>query len=150
LPIRPSKSLSYFVPPPPLGWAVIGSFSVADWYAARRILDKRNIVARMGNAVDESGQSIQLLVPAGNLAYAQALLAGGIHSMAEVEPRPGGFPVIVAGMPQQQEAEVPFANPVHADLSPRQITNYNLVLVIAWAALIAVVFLTAVLLFLPT
>jgi hypothetical protein len=136
--------LSYFVPPPPVGWAVAGVFSVSEWHVARVILAKRGILARIGNAVDETGHTVELLVPAAQEAYARSLLAGGIHQVAGPAKGTGGFPVLVANDPPQPSTEIPFANPVPTGLSPRQIMTYNIVVVFLWLLLIFVVLLIAV------
>jgi hypothetical protein len=139
-------SLSYFVPPPPIGWAIVGAFSASEWHAVRVILSKRNIMARIGNAVDETGHTIELLVPIGNETYARSLLAGGIRSPREETPPTSGFPVVMAtpAEPAQAPPTLPFADPIPAGLTPSQVTNYNIVLVLAWILLIFVLLLIAV------
>jgi hypothetical protein len=134
-------SLSYFVPPPPVGWAVIGAYSTAGWHSARCILAKRDIMARIGESLDETGHTVQLLVPVGNEAYARSLLAGGVPTVVGEGQTPGGFPVVVANQPPAA-ADVPFATPVHRGLSPGQILAYNLFLVLFWLILIGVALLT--------
>jgi hypothetical protein len=134
-------SLSYFVPPPPVGWAVVGTFSTAEWHTARCILAKRDIMARIGESGDETGHIVQLLVPAGNEAYARSLLAAGVPTSAGMSQRPRGFPVTVAEQ-SRDEVDVPFATPIHQGLSPRQTLVYNLLLVFFWLILIVVAILT--------
>jgi len=138
------QSLSYFVPPPPPGWAVVGAYSASELHSASALLAKRDIIARMGNAVDETGRAIELLVPAGNQAYAKALLAGGIHRVAKISKVPRGFPLSIEPEPPPEPAAIPFAEPVRPGLSPRQILLYNLMLVALWLLLIFVLLLIAI------
>ena len=136
--------LSYFVPPPPAGWAVVGVFTASEWHVARVILAKRGVLARIGNTVDETGHTVELLVPEGHEAYARSLLAGGIQVVAGPAKGTGGFPVSVVNDPPSPSTEIPFANPVHAGLSPRQKLLYNVLLVFLWLVLIGVFLLIAV------
>jgi hypothetical protein len=122
------------------------------------ILTKHDIIARMGNSVDETGHTIEMLVPASQEAYARSLLAGAIDSAAEVEQRTGGFPVVVANVSSADSA-IPLANPVgpfpvgarpvRPRLSRRQVWTYNIILVWCVVALILILFLTAMAFFLP-
>jgi hypothetical protein len=123
-------------------------YSAAEWHTARTVLGRRNIIARMGNSVDDTGRTIELLVPVGNAEYARSLLEGGIHSVAGVGQAPEGFPISVV-TENPSETSIPFANPVDPGLSPRQILTYNIVLVFLVLVLILVVILTGLAFLLP-
>jgi hypothetical protein len=112
------------------------------------LLTRRNIIARMGNAVDETGHTIEMLVPAGNAAYARSLLADPVHSVVGVDARPGGFPVSMADKPQGIQ-EVPFANPVGPGLTPREVLPYNILLAFSWLALIVILIVLVLSFLLP-
>ena len=144
-------ALSYFVPPPPVGWAVAGSFSASEWHAANRLLANRSITARMGSAVLGSS-NVELLVPLSNAEYARFLLAKAIPSPQKQEKATGGFPMVPMGAEfaaRLEPTEIPFADALPPRLTPRQLQNYNIFLVLLWLALIVVVILTVLACFIP-
>jgi hypothetical protein len=153
LPTTNPQSLSYFVPPPPVGWAVVGAFSASDWHSARRLLAKRDIVARMGKSTDDTGQSIEMLVPASQESYARSLLAGVTDSVPELEQKTRRLPVVITHAPPSTDSPVPVANPVRPlpvaplpvrpRLSRLQIWAYNIIIVLCVLVLIGTLGLLA-------
>jgi serine/threonine protein kinase len=147
----------------PIGWAVVGTYSASDWHSTRVLLTKRDIIARMGNSVDKTGHTIEMLVPASQEAYVRSLLAGAIDTAPEVEQRTGGFPVLVANA-SSADSPLPLANPIRPlpvvpvpvlpppirpRLSRQQIRTYNIILVLCVLALIFLALLMTVPFFLP-
>jgi hypothetical protein len=129
-------------PPPPLpdslSWTRIATFpSVTDWHAANRILARRNIPAQMW--IGPTAQAgVDLLVPATEVAWATALIAGPA-APAELQST-GGFPLddpSATPIPPQTLRAVP----VQQGLSAAQQQNYSHLLLALWILLALTVLL---------
>jgi hypothetical protein len=146
----PAQPLSCFPKPTAIGWALVGAFPVARWHDLRCLLGKKGILSRIGDSTDETGHTIELLVPVGHLAYARQLIELRDSLQGAGVEQTHGFPVIRPGSSAEKIIlpAIPINECPPPGLTPQQIGVQNNLMAIAWAVLIGLLMLIAAILLL--